>query len=193
MRDFIPVHPGSYEPRAEWLLTREQRELALAKRHLAKGAELTRGTRDHLPLEPGTNVLVQNQVGPSKKKWDKSGVVLADKGKSQYQVKLDGSGRITLRNRAFLKRMVPFQGRQEGPLRQDLVLQRETGRSSSPRPTGFEHPAQVQVEAEESEIQPGSESLETAQEGVQLGVRCPAGGEVRRSTRQVLRPAKYSK
>ena len=35
LRDFVPVQPGKYRPRAEWLLTMEQRELALAKRHRA--------------------------------------------------------------------------------------------------------------------------------------------------------------
>ena len=109
----MPVQPGKYRPKAEWLLTMEQREKALARRHRAKGEELVRGTKDHTPLVPGTVVLVQNQVGPSANKWDKSGLVVADCGNSQYRVKLDGSGRITLRNRAFLKRIVPFQGRVE--------------------------------------------------------------------------------
>ena len=108
VRDFLPVAPGKYKPRADWLLTQEQREKALARRHRDKGAELARGTQDHLPLEPGTVVMVQNQVGRSANKWDKSGVVVAERGNSQYQVKLDGSGRVTLRNRAFLKRIVPF-------------------------------------------------------------------------------------
>ena len=65
---------------------------------------------------PGTTVLVQNQAGPSSTKWDKSGLVIADCGNSRYRVKLDGTGRITLRNRAFLKRIVPFQGRVETPV-----------------------------------------------------------------------------
>ena len=102
------MKPGKYEPRSEWLLSQDQREKALARRHRDKDAELAKGTRDHLPLEPGTVVLVQNQVGRSANRWDKSGVVLSDKGHSQYQVKLDGSGRVTLRNCAFLKRIVPF-------------------------------------------------------------------------------------
>ena len=38
--DFVPVQPDMYKPRAEWLLTRDQREQALAKRHLQKGVDL---------------------------------------------------------------------------------------------------------------------------------------------------------
>ena len=147
-------------------------------------------------------------MGSSARKWDKSGVVISDKGKSQYMVKLDGSGRLMLRNRSFLKRIVPFLGRQE-VISRDMGLQRDhgvtarsrspmptgsehpaqlsTARSSSPMPTGSEHPAQVQVE--ERDKQPGQEvELEAAQGGVQLGVRCPTE---RRSQRQVWRPAKY--
>ena len=73
----------------------------LARRHQVWGEELARGTKDHLSLAPGTIVMVQNQMGPNAKKWDKSGVVLAEKGHSQYQVMLDRSGRIELLNCAF--------------------------------------------------------------------------------------------
>ena len=48
---------------------------------------------------------IQNQRGPGKagKLWDRSGVVLEDKGFDKYAVKVDGSGRITDRNRRFLR------------------------------------------------------------------------------------------
>ena len=108
LRDFIPVVKKKYEPREEWLLTREQREQALMKRHLIKGEELSRGTRQMTPLEVGNVVQIQNQTGPHKLKWDKSGVVVECLGNSQYKVKVDGSGRITLRNRIYLKRVVTY-------------------------------------------------------------------------------------
>ena len=178
LRDFVPVQAGKYRPRAEWLLTMEQRELALAKRHRAKGEELSRGTKDHTPLTPGTVVLVQNQVGPSKDKWDKSGLVVADCGNSQYRVKLDGSGRITLRNRAFLKRIVPFQGRVDEPVRQEgVVLERRAG------PGGFRSPQEL-LEPENVHEEPKIVELEVAD-------RMPAGVAPRRSSRVVHRPARY--
>ena len=65
MGDFILVKPGKYKPRAEWLLTMDQRERALAERHRAKGLELAQGTKDHGPLVLGMVVMVQNQVGKS--------------------------------------------------------------------------------------------------------------------------------
>ena len=38
------------------------------------------------------------------KKWDKSGIVMEKKGNNQHVVKVDGSGRLTLRNRRFLRK-----------------------------------------------------------------------------------------
>ena len=45
IRDFLPVRHGNYKPRKEWLLTQEEREKALAKRHLAAQEVMTRGTK----------------------------------------------------------------------------------------------------------------------------------------------------
>ena len=52
------------------------REHALARRHLIKQEQLTRGKKPLDTLALGTVVLVHNQRGPSKDKWDKSGVVI---------------------------------------------------------------------------------------------------------------------
>ena len=49
-------------------------------------------------------MIVQNQTGHSPKKWDRSGVVVETKSNDQYVVKMSGSGRLTLRNRRFLKK-----------------------------------------------------------------------------------------
>ena len=177
LRDFMPVQPGKYQPRAEWLLTMEQREKALAKRHRAKGEELARGTKDHTPLVPGTVVLVQNQVGPSANKWDKSGLVVEDCGNSQYRVKLDGSGSLTLRNRAFLKRIIPYQGRvKEVQQPKEVALERR----QAPRVE-----SEVQVQEEVVPVQELQKDLE------EVAVRLPALGGARRSSRKVGRPARY--
>ena len=60
------------------------------------------------PLALGTVVSIQNQRGPHKEKWDHSGVVVDSLGNSQYKVKVDGSGCITLRNSVFLRRITPY-------------------------------------------------------------------------------------
>ena len=54
-------------------------------------------------LEIGERVFIQNQNGPHPNKWDRSGIVLESLGHDQYTVKVDGSGRLTKRNRRFLR------------------------------------------------------------------------------------------
>ena len=51
------------------------------------------------PLVLGERVFIQNQQGTSPNKWDRSGIVVESSGHDQYQVKVDGSGRLTSRNR----------------------------------------------------------------------------------------------
>ena len=60
IKDFFPVHPNQFQPRAEWLLTAEQRETALAQRHARQGQLLTEHTKVLTPLKVGDTVLVQN-------------------------------------------------------------------------------------------------------------------------------------
>ena len=58
-------------------------------------------------MEVGTVVQIQNQKGNEPLKWDKSGVVIENRGNNQYSIRMDGSGRITLRNRQFLRQIKP--------------------------------------------------------------------------------------
>ena len=50
---------------------------------------------------------MQNQTGRDKTKWDKTGVILENKPHKQVLVKMDGSRRMTLRNRRFIKQIIP--------------------------------------------------------------------------------------
>ena len=52
------------------------------------------------PREKVENLQISD---PPTKKWDKSGVVDEKKDHDQYWIKIDGSGRLTLRNRRFLR------------------------------------------------------------------------------------------
>ena len=40
--------------------------------------------------------------------WDRSGIIVETLGNQQYSVKMDGSGRVSLRNRQFLRKIEPF-------------------------------------------------------------------------------------
>merc|ERR1712208_53580 len=92
------------------LLTAEQREIALARRHAKQGAVLTEHTKVLKPLSMSDVALVHNQVGRRGKKWDKTGVVIEVLDHDQYRIRMDGSGRPTLRYRRFLKPFTPFNG-----------------------------------------------------------------------------------
>ena len=60
-------------------------------------------------LKVGQHVNIQNQRGTGKiaKRWDRTGVVVEDLGHNKYRVRIDGSGRVTDRNRQFLRLFKP--------------------------------------------------------------------------------------
>ena len=107
IRDFIPILPGKYKPHESWEETLRAREEALRSRHVRHHEYWSEHTRELAPLAIGDKVHIQNQTGLHPKKWDKSGLVVDTKGYNQYVVRVDGSGRITLRNRKFLRKYMP--------------------------------------------------------------------------------------
>jgi hypothetical protein len=109
LRDFLPFAPGKGGIRKEWQIVAEEREIALARKHVRDMERLEAHTKELGELEIGQLVSVQNQVGNKPGRWDKTGVVV-DKGAGprQYLVRMDGSGRITLRNRRFLRKCSSF-------------------------------------------------------------------------------------
>ena len=108
LRDFLPSPQTRYKPQPEWIMVREDRERALAKRAISNMEKLDKNCRVLPKLALGDSVLVQNQVGNHPSKWDITGIVVETKEHDQYVVKVDGSGRMTLRNRKFLKKIVPY-------------------------------------------------------------------------------------
>ena len=94
------IHP-------HWINAWRAKEEALKTRYM-KSIETLREHSKSLPqLDCGDRVLVQNQSGRFPKKWDKSGTIVEVRANDQYTVKIDGSGRLTLRNRRYLRRFVP--------------------------------------------------------------------------------------
>ena len=92
----------------------EDRERALRLRY-ARGLEKWSEHTKKLPkLCIGDIVLIQNQHGTPKsaKRWDKSGEVIEVLDFDKYLIKVDGTGRVTTRNRRFLRKAQPYQPRQ---------------------------------------------------------------------------------
>ena len=103
LRDHLPNF--NRKLRAEWDTIAESREIALAKR--ATKATSDSG-KDLDPLKSGDYVQVQNQTGNHPNKWTSTGVIANVLPNRQYQVVMDGSRRVTLRNRRFLKQISPI-------------------------------------------------------------------------------------
>ena len=109
IRDFIPIHPGKYQPHSTWNETLAAREEALRERHIRLAERWSEHTRRLPPLVVGDHVRIQNLRGAHPLKWDRTGEVVEVRQFDQYVVRVDGSRRATLRNRKHLRRIEPFR------------------------------------------------------------------------------------
>lgn len=94
-----PLWRDAWTAKEEALRTRISRTTENLKAH----------SRPLRPLATGDRVFVQNQRRPNPNKWDRAGLVVESAGNDQYRVKIDGSGRLTLRNRRFLRAYTPIE------------------------------------------------------------------------------------
>ena len=97
----------------QWLVTlwREvagAREQALMPRARAAEKKWSTAAKKLPSLVLGDKVLIQNQSGNHPRRWDKRGEVVEVLGFDQYQVRVEGSRRLTLRNRRFLRKYSQF-------------------------------------------------------------------------------------
>ena len=76
----------------------------VAPRNVRNAERLTEHTVRLQPFNVGDRVSIQNQTGNHSLRWDRTGLVIEVKQFDQYAVKVDGSGRVTLRNRKFLRK-----------------------------------------------------------------------------------------
>lgn len=83
------------------------KEDALRARFTRTTEKLEAHSRPLRPLMVGERVFLQNQRGPHPTKSDRSGVIMESMSHDQYRVKVDVSGRLTLRNRRFLRAYTP--------------------------------------------------------------------------------------
>ena len=103
LRDHLPNFNRKLRP--EWDVISDAREMALAKR-VTKA--ITDNGRELEPLRVGDCVQVQNQTGNHPNKWTNTGVIADALPNRQYHVIMDGSRRVSLRNRRFLRKILPI-------------------------------------------------------------------------------------
>ena len=100
LRDAIPSSPSLYRLHKEWIVSGKEREKAFSKRDILLKEKYNAGAHPLLPLQPQDSVLIQCQG-----KWNRSGKIVEALPNRQYRIRMDGSGRVTLRNRRFLKKL----------------------------------------------------------------------------------------
>ena len=99
LRDGVPSVKQNYKVDINWRKTLRDRELTLCKAH--KKIMARKSTQRNFPLlQPGTKVRIQNQTNHE---WDRTGTVIEVLKYRQYTIRLDGSGRLSCRNRIHLK------------------------------------------------------------------------------------------
>ena len=109
IRDAIPIIMGKYLPHETWREITSHRELALAKRHCRAHERWSEHTKALPPPKVGDHVYLQNLVGNNPTRWERTGVVIEVRQYHQYAIRVDGSGRVTLRNRQHLRKFTPFK------------------------------------------------------------------------------------
>ena len=109
IKDFVPVLKCKYKPHENWRLTMEDRERALRHRHVTAQERLSVGTKKLQKLEVGDTVAIQNQHGNKPLRWDRTGTVIELGEFDKYLIRVDGSNRVTIRNRKFVRKISPFK------------------------------------------------------------------------------------
>ena len=95
-------------PQQKWRDINDGREIGMARLKKNKAEDYNLHTWNLQPLVEGDNVTVQNMTGTKPLRWDKTGKVVEVLNNRQYSVKMDGSRRIRLKNRRYLKLYNPF-------------------------------------------------------------------------------------
>ena len=93
--------------RPMWRKAWQQKEEALRQRFHHAAEERNLKSRCLPSLHVGDRCYIQNQTGSSPKRWDRSGTIVELHGHDSYTVKVDGTGRLTRRNRRYLRQFKP--------------------------------------------------------------------------------------
>ena len=106
LRDCLPVQPKTQiftneNVRPVWTDLWKKSEDILKTRFSRETEALSVKTRNLPPLQVGNHYRIQNQHGRFSRKWDRREIVVEVKGNDQCIIKVDGSGRLTLRNRKY--------------------------------------------------------------------------------------------
>ena len=100
LRDSIPSQPFLYKPHPKWVAAAQDEEM-LHHRNAKIVERYNKYTHNLLPLQAGDTVTIQS---PTNHRWNTTGKIISILPDRQYRIRVNGSGRITLRNRRFLRK-----------------------------------------------------------------------------------------
>ena len=98
LRDSIPANPKHLRLHKNWVISAEERERAFASRNKELENNYNRHASNLNPIQTQTPVRVQENGS-----WTKTGKVVEILPHRRYRIRMDGSGRLTIRNRRFIK------------------------------------------------------------------------------------------
>ena len=98
---------GQYAKR--WQSAWAAKEDALRARFVRTAESINRHSRHLRPLKPGDRCFIQDRTGKLAKVWHRTGTVVDVLPYDKYTIRVDGSGRLTNRNRQFLRLYDPVK------------------------------------------------------------------------------------
>ena len=104
IRDTLPLPRERYRIDPQWARHLHDRETAMTNRNAIAKAKYDENAKSLRELTVGDQVLCQNTRS---KKWDKGGIIVEVKKNRQYLIRINGSGRVSLRNRRHIQKIVP--------------------------------------------------------------------------------------
>ncbi|KAK8390096.1 hypothetical protein O3P69_012967 [Scylla paramamosain] len=128
LRDGVPMAGQHLRLDQYWSQTLRKRERLMAEEQEAVTALDT--PRSLQPLSTGARVRIQNQAS---NRWDRTGVITEVLPYRQYTVRLDGSGRLSLRNRRHLRCVKAGTGSTPGAPPTANPSSTPTGTTSAPQ------------------------------------------------------------
>ena len=103
LRNTVPLPTARYKVNPQWAHHLRQREFLFSKANQLQKEKYDVSSKPLKDLHCGDHVLCQNVRN---NKWEKSGVVIEVDQYRHYHIKMDGSGRISLRNRRHLRKVL---------------------------------------------------------------------------------------
>jgi hypothetical protein len=135
LKDFLPRDFSTLLPAPEKLMSGVVKDKLQEEIRLAGGQRWSEHTRRLAPLEMGCWVQLQNLRGPHPLKSDSNGVVIGKHNVNSYVIRVNGSGKITIRNRCSL-RVIPKPPKITLPVSLPGVVSRHGDRAPAPAGSG---------------------------------------------------------